>query len=106
MDKNQNLHSGDANCSFRSSGALAAIVLPLTIVVDSYWVLQKGRSTFGIVVADRLFPAPAAPNELANLGKLLITMFLLDYLVYLLIVLASFCLLNKVRHWHNRTKRV
>jgi len=79
-----------------SLGALALSLLPLTVLLDSYLVLQKGRTTAGLVIAEKLFPAPPPPNQLGNLLSLLLTMYVVDYFVYLLPISAIVFILRKV----------
>src|SRR5690242_13519960 len=81
---------------FFSTGLLAFLALPLTVVLDAYLVLQKGRTTAGVVVAEKLFPALPPPNELGNLRWWLLTMYVVDYFVYLLLISAVVFIFRKV----------
>jgi hypothetical protein len=79
-----------------SRGTLAFLLLPLTVLLDAYLVLQKGRTTAGLVIAEKLFPALPPPYQLGNLGSLQLTMYVVDYFVYLLLISAVVFILRKV----------
>ena len=77
-------------------GAIALLTLPFTVMLDGYLVLQKGHTTAGLVIAEQLFPAPPPPHQLGNLGSWFLTIFLVDYVVYLLLISAGVFILRKV----------
>ncbi len=77
-------------------GAIALLTLPFTVMLDGYLVLQKGHTSAGLVIAEKLFPALPPPYQLGNLGSLLLTMYVVDYFVYLLLISAVVFILRKV----------
>ncbi len=62
---------------------LGLIMLPVTAISEEAFFSEKIPFSLGFVVSDRLFPAPPPPHQLGNLGQALLTMFLVDYVVYL-----------------------
>ncbi len=91
-------HSIDSLLSHRFffRGAIALLALPLTYMLDGYIVLEKGRTSAGLVIAEQLFPALPPPHQLGNLGSWLLTIFLVDYVLYLSLVSAVVFILRKV----------